>query len=289
MDITDYACELSNYCIFQGVNDIFRCDDIGSPCSNDAIYARMDGTFICNYHLGKYFKILKSSFTIPSGKDNRKSFKMLVGQSLLDQNLINRILIPVDHETHLRTSARSAMEKFIIYTIYNDKRSIEELCKLIVQQEYYEEPLWIRNEHTISTIMGLINPSMLCERVVATTDTRSFNAQDSYELFNDKPFLKNLINRLVRPILFTFNGGISIKVENSDTCTFNSNGLVVPALHNPNVPVRPENPRLQPKFNIRTVVEFEGRATQEQRALSMYEEVVLSRPLLNGTQVFTMT
>nr|ARX71947.1 vp39 [Erinnyis ello granulovirus] len=285
----EFGYELNNYCIFQGVNDIFRCDETGSPCSSDAYNSLADGTFICNFHLNKYFKIMKSRFTIPSGKDDSKSFKMLVGQSLLKQNDVNRILIPTDHEAHFKTSNRSSIDKYIIYTIYDDTKGIEELCKLLRQQDFYEESVWTTNEKIVRTIMSLINPSMLCERVVATGDTRTFNEQDSYNLFEDKPFLKNLINRLVRPILYTFSGGITIMVENADTCTFTKEGLGVPALHNPNVPVRNENPRLQPKFSIRTVVEFEGRATEEQRAIAGYEEVVLSRPLLNGTQVFTAT
>lgn len=183
MEIVDYGCELNNYCIFQGViSDLFRCDSYGSPCSSDAYNSRLDGTFICNYHLGKYFKILKSSFKIPSGKDN-KSFKMLVGQSLIQQNNPNRILIPLDHEQHLNSSARSAMEKFVIYTIYEDQAKNDELCKMLIQQEYFEQPLWTRFQFAINTIMGMVKPSVLCERPFPTTETRIFNAQSSYEQY----------------------------------------------------------------------------------------------------------
>ncbi|ABC61210.1 VP39 capsid [Choristoneura occidentalis granulovirus] len=286
MDVMDYSCELSNYCIFQGVGDVFRCDDVGSPCSADAYNSRLDGTFICNYHLGKYFKILKSSFTIPSGIDNRKSFKMLVGQSLIPQQSTDRILIPLNHEAGLNTSTRSAMEKYIIYTIYNDQEASKELCRTLIQQEYYEQPMWLKYEFAINTIMGMISPSALCERVLPVNETRTFLDQTSYEKFNDKPFLKNLINRLVRPIVMSI-GGYTIKIQDNNTCTFNNSGLIVPPLHNPNHPVRLDNPRIQPKFSIRTVLEFDGRATLEQRVLDSYDEVILSRPLLNGSQTNT--
>ncbi|AGQ20342.1 vp39 [Clostera anastomosis granulovirus A] len=284
MEVIEYGCELNNYCVFQGVADLFGCDNAASPCSRDAYNSRMDGTFICNYHLGKYFKILKSSFKIPSGKDNRSSFKMLVGQSLLQQDNTNRVLIPIEHETHFSTSTRSAMEKFVIYTIYEDKEKIDELCRMLMQQEFFQQPMWLRYQFSINTIMGMVKPSVLCDKPLPLNEKRIFVDEANYERFS--PFLKNLINRLVRPTTFTISG-YTLNIENADTCTFTTNGLVVPALHNPNEPVRPDNPIMQPKFSIRTVLEFDGRATQEQRALDLYDEVILSRPLLNGTQTNT--
>ncbi|AAP85718.1 vp39-capsid [Adoxophyes orana granulovirus] len=290
MDLINVGpCELNNYCIFQGVvgmmPDYYRCENYSSPCSPDASNSNLDGTFICNYHLNKYFKILKSSFRIPSGKDN-KSFKMLVGQSLLQQTdndtNKNKVLIPLDHELYLKTSSRNSVERMIIYTIYNDKEKIKDLCDILMKQEFFEQPAWAAFQITLNTIMGLVNPSMLCERLTTNKENRVFNNETYYNQFS--PFLKNLINRLVRPITMTINNYV-IKIDNVDTCNFTSDGLTVPDLHNPNQPVRLDN-KFMPKFSIRTVVEFDGLATKEQRVLDSYDEVVLSRPLLNGTQTF---
>lgn len=291
MDIVEYGpCELNNYCIFQGVNDIFRCDEYGTPCSSDASNCRLDGTFICNFHLGKYFKILKSSFTIPSGKDNNRSFKMLVGQSLLPQNtttstslqMKDRVLIPLRLQDYFNMDTKTAMEKFVLYSIYDEKELAKKLCDELFVQEYFEHPMWARFQYAINSIMGLVSPNILCQKPEPSNETRVFDSQENYDMY--KPFLKNLINRLIRPIMLTVNGYV-IKIEDKNTCTFTSKGLIVPDLHNPNIPVKPENLKLQPKFSIRTVVEFDGRATMEQRALDMYDEVILSRLLLNGSQI----
>ncbi|AKN80743.1 VP39 [Diatraea saccharalis granulovirus] len=281
MDIMDYSpCELNNYCIFQGVlTDLYRCDNYGTQCSADAYNSRFDGTFVCNYHLGKYFKIIKSRFEVPSGTDTR-SFKMLIGQSLLSQDNPKRILIPLNHEEHFLTASRTAMEKLVFYTIYNEEDKVKALCEELIRQEYFDQPLWGKIETNINTIMSLANPSKFCTGVTPN-ENRVFNEQDNFAKF--PPFLKNLINRLVRPRNMVING-IEIKLENTDTCSFIEKGLVVPSLHNPNRPVRSENMVYQPRFSMRTVVEFEGLATLEQRAIEMYDDVVLTRPLLNGTQ-----
>ncbi|AAQ21682.1 vp39 capsid [Cryptophlebia leucotreta granulovirus] len=280
MDVVTYEpCELNNYCIFQGVMvDMLRCNNYGTQCSNDAFNSRLDGTFVCNYHLGKYFKILKSRFEIPSGKDNR-SFKMLIGQSLIPQTATDRVLIPYD-ESHFNTANRSAMEKFILYTIYEKDDLREALCKELVSQEYFEQPLWVKFQYSINSIMGLISPTVLCT-INRNTSNRVYTQQNSYEKL--PPFLRNLVDQLVRPRLMTISN-TDIIIDERDTCTFTSNGLEAPQLHNPNQPVRPENPVIQPKFSLRSVVEFDGMATMEQRALDMYDDVILSRPLLNGTQ-----
>nr|UYX49717.1 vp39 [Darna trima granulovirus] len=282
MSVVDYACTLNNYCVFQGVADIFYCETNGSACSSDAANSRADGTFICNYHLGKYFKMLKSSFTIPSGKENNKSFKMMVGQSLLPQSAESRVLIPLNYNTRLLNSSRNAMEKFIIYTIYNDKVASKKLCDDLMQQEFFEQPMWARYQFSLNTIMGMITPNLICEPYISAKEVRTFVDNSIFERF--PPFLQNLIRRLVRPIQFTINNHV-LKISTINTCTLTSEGLEDLALHNPNRPIRIDNLPLKPKFNIRTVLEFDGKATEEQRALSMYDEVILSRPLLNGVQI----
>nr|WPN08707.1 vp39 [Cnaphalocrocis medinalis granulovirus] len=282
-------CDLNNFCIFQDVSSdlctTYNNNNYYNRCSPDAANCFADRTFICNYHLGKYFKILKSSFTIPSGKDNR-SFKMLVGQSLLPQNSVSgqtsRVLIPLDHETYLNTSARNLMERFVIYTIYEDKDKIKELCETLLRQEFYEQNLWIAFQNKLGAIMNMVNPTNMCEKPIQEAETRIFN--DNTYALEFPIFLKNLINRLVKPTMLSIQRFV-IKIEDKDTCSFTKDGLIVPDLHNPNQPVRLEvGPMFQPQFNIRTYVEFSGRATMEQRALNEYEEVILSRPLLNGSQ-----
>ncbi|AAK70756.1 ORF96 VP39capsid [Cydia pomonella granulovirus] len=282
MDVVTYEpCELNNYCVFQGVMvDIMRCNDYGTQCSSDAYNSRSDGTFICNYHLGKYFRIRKSRFEIPSGKDNR-SFKMLIGQSLIPQSATDRVLIPPTHESHFNTTNRSAMEKFVIYTIYEDKEGLDKLCKQLVDQEFFQQPTWVKLQFNINTILGLVSPSMLCKVVANNGSTRTFSQQTNFEGY--PPFLRNLITQLVRPKVLTISG-TDINIMEFDTCTFTSEGLTVPNLHNPNQPVRIDNPILQPKFSLRSVVEFDGRATLEQRALDTYDDVLLTRPLINGVQ-----
>ncbi|QOD40050.1 vp39 [Matsumuraeses phaseoli granulovirus] len=288
------SCELNNYCIFQGVTtDLFRCENNGTQCSADAYNSRLDGTFICNYHLGKYFKIKKSRYEIPSGAENcrndstrDRSFKMLIGQSLLPQRTTNRILIPVKHEAHFNTSSRSPMERFVLYTIYDDKENEKKFCDELVKQEYFEQPLWLRFQFNLNTIMGMVNPSsILCRNMATPYETRTFSNQGIVDEF--PPFLKNLIYRLVRPIHMVIGGNV-IKLEDTNTCNFVTEGLQVPALHNPNKPMRLETV-MQPKFSMRTVVEFDGIATMEQRSLDMYDDVVLTRPLLNGRQENTQT
>lgn len=265
------------------MTDLYMCNNYGTQCSADAYNSRLDGTFICNYHLGRYFKILKSRFEIPSGTDNR-SYKMLIGQSLLSQEASNRILIPLTHEEHFNTASRSAMEKFVLYTIYEDTTKGEELCKDLVKQEYFEQSLWTRFQYNINTIMGMVSPTTLCKQLETPNEVRTYEKDDIVKQF--PPFLRNLISRLVRPRQMNV-GGHAIIIETKDTCSFTSNGLYVEKTHNPNIPIRADNILTQPKFSMRTVVEFDGRATLEQRALDMYDNIVLSRPLLNGNQVNT--
>ena len=283
MEISTVTCELENYCIFQNViPGLIYCSRYRSPCSSDAADSREDGTFICNYHLGKYFKIIKSRFEIPSGSttDNR-SFKMLIGQHLLPQNESSRTLIPVSLEAGFNLTTMNSMEKFVFYSIYEREEDARVLCNELLRQEYQEDNLWRNFFTTVTMILGFVQPNALCRPMLPHPSTRVYNSQAIFDIF--PPFLKNLITRLVRPTILTI-GTHTLRLNDVDTCMFRTDGLMAPGLHNPNKPVLPENYTAEPRFSMRTVVEFDGRATKEQRVLDQYENFVITRPLLNGTE-----
>nr|ALN42017.1 vp39 [Cnaphalocrocis medinalis granulovirus] len=282
-------CDLNNFCIFQDVSSdlctTYNNNNYYNRCSPDAANCFADRTFICNYHLGKYFKILKSSLLYPRARttdrsrcswDNRYCHKTVLADKRPEY------LFLLITKLTLNTSARNLMERFVIYTIYEDKDKIKELCETLLRQEFYEQNLWIAFQNKLGAIMNMVNPTNMCEKPIQEAETRIFN--DNTYALEFPIFLKNLINRLVKPTMLSIQRFV-IKIEDKDTCSFTKDGLIVPDLHNPNQPVRLEvGPMFQPQFNIRTYVEFSGRATMEQRALNEYEEVILSRPLLNGSQ-----
>ncbi|AAM70286.1 capsid protein VP39 [Phthorimaea operculella granulovirus] len=291
MDVASFTpCDLNNYCIFQGVNYQFDCDGYTRQCSEDARYSQLDGTFICNFHLGKYFRILKSKFEIPSGGVDNRSFKMLVGQSLVpyaekSTDPGKRLLIPMSvDDVRLAVSSRSLMERFVFYTIYEDEDKLKSICDEITNQEeiYSTSDTWESVNFNINSIINMATPN----RLFCPPKAKMLYSYTSDESFKKLPkFLQNLVQCLVKPVKLEI-GTFSLVLETANTCSFTDNGLAVPELHNPNQPIRADRRTRKPLFEIRTVQEFDGRAVAEQRVLDMYDEVILSRPLLNGTHTY---
>ncbi|ABQ52030.1 vp39 capsid [Spodoptera litura granulovirus] len=312
MNNSTVACVLRNYCIFQGVQppEYMNCGTYIPPCSPDA--NNNDFTFICNHHLEKYFKIKKQAMEIPSGTS--KSYLMLVGVSLIQQDVeeARRILIPTkaNYYTYLGVNNMSSTEKFVFYSIYDEPDTLtpddanrpdrppggrvlesgvvegprRALCTSLASQEYYTEDVMANLSSIVSFVIGQISPSYYCRPEVQET-LREYPEPDA-RVFADMPvFIKNLITRLVRPIKMVINN-ITLNIEQQPTCSLQPNRGLIPAnLYNPEKPKFLREAYRIPKFQIRSVMEFEGRATQQQEALRGYEIYTIARPLLLGTEI----
>ncbi|AER41518.1 VP39 [Epinotia aporema granulovirus] len=288
MDYDLNTFNLRNLCIFQMLYNNYMCDALDSPCTTDA--QNDDGTFICEGHLERYFKIGKMVLEIPSGTG--QSFKILVGKTLVQQKDNRRVMIPYKKNYHelLNVESMSTMEKFILHTIYEDQEKITDLCTRLKNNELHDNELWTNLGSVVSQIMSRVMPNYLCRQEVST-DTRVFDASTGgdnaltvntrYEEF--PPFLKNLIRMLVRPITLNI-GSEQLILEREATVSFSANGLSAPVLYNPVKPRFLLNPQREPRFQMRTVVEFDGRATRQQQALARYEVYTIARPMLAGTE-----
>ncbi|AKR17446.1 VP39 [Mocis latipes granulovirus] len=304
--------ERRNLCIFQGVQppEYMNCGTYTPPCSDDA--SNKDGTFICSYHLARYFKIKKEVFEIPSGVGNT-SFKYLVGVSLIQQDTPenNRITIPAkeNYYSYLNVANMSSMEKYVFYTIYDEPDTtttqrpnnsnqaptgtqlsenvyegpIRALCSGLASQEFYTEDVLQDLSAVVTSIMGAIKPSIIC-RPARDETTRTYD--DSQAAYDAMPnFIKNLISRLVRPVTLQI-GSTELILDQNATCKIEpAKGLIPVRLYNPEKPKFNYNPYRESKFQVRTVIEFEGRATREQQeALAGYDRYTISRPLLLGRE-----
>ncbi|AAS82652.1 ORF086 [Agrotis segetum granulovirus] len=290
MNFNSPACNLTNLCIFQGVQppEFLNCRPYEPPCIqpyND------DGTFICQYHLAKYFKMEKMVVRIGSGVG--PEFDMLIGKTLIQQNTedARRIMIPLPSNflTYLQVENMSATEKFVFYSIYERQDLIAELCRGLVSQEYYTDDVLAKLQSVVSHIMGLINPAIYC-RPEIIRDIRSFdnppgNGVQTAVFDQMPPFLKNLIRLTVRPQTMTVSN-TQLLLAQVPTCDLvPERGLVAANLYNPTKSRFLANPLREPRFQVRTVVEFEGRATRRQEGLQGYEVYVVNRPLWLGTEV----
>lgn len=283
------ACTLRNLCIFQGVQppEYLNCRPFNPPCIQP--YNR-DGTFICQYHLSKYFKIEKMVLKVGSGVG--QDFDMLVGKTLIQQNTeeARRIMIPTkqNYIQYLRVDNMSATEKFVFYTIYEEPEKIRDLCLGLRDQEYYTDDVLRSLQSVVSQIMGEIEPALYC-RPEIINEYRNFNnppdlgaQQRVYDSF--PPFLRNLIRLLVRSQVMTINKEPLILAQVPTCDIVEGKGLIASNLYNPTKSQFLPNPYREPKFQVRTVVEFGGRATKRQEGLAGYEVYVLNRPLFLGTE-----
>ncbi|AJK91753.1 vp39 [Spodoptera frugiperda granulovirus] len=305
-----------NFCIFQGVQppEAMNCGTFTPTCSRDS--HNDDGTYICNAHLARYFKIKKQVLEIPSGVGNT-SFRLLVGGSLIQQNAPepSRITIPAreNYYTYLNVANMTSMEKYVFYSIYDEPLIVSEprndpnqaptgtrlieggyegpiraLCSNLAAQEFYTEDVLRDLSSKVTFLMGAIQPSIICrpvrEETVRTYGDENANNQAAFDAM--PPFIKNLILRLVRPVNMLI-GNEEFIIEQLPTCSIVPGKGVIPVkLYNPDKPRFNLNPYREPKFQVRAVIEFEGRATRAQQdALAGYERFVISRPLLLGREV----
>jgi Baculovirus major capsid protein VP39 len=304
------VCNLRNFCIFQGVQppEYLNCGPSKPQCSQDA--DEDDGTFICDHHLTLYFKIGKMAFQIPSSGGG-PPFTMLVGKTLLQQNSEIRIMIPTkdNYETHLKVDMMSATEKFVFYNIYDEPEftaqgqpgKIRALCESLRGQEFYTEDVLSDLYSIVAQLKGRVNPAIYCRPIIEES-TRNYNAvfpgapeelaQGTQQAVYDAMpvFIKNLIDRLVRPVTLTvtnIEASYPFNLALVPTCDLEvGKGLTAPSLYNPDKP-RPYNRfglTREPKFQIRVLYDFEGRASRVQRALANLEVYKVSRPLLLGTE-----
>lgn len=311
--------ELKNLCIFQGVQppEFMNCGIYTPPCSDDCV--NKDGTFVCSYHLARYFKLKKEVFEIPSGVNNT-SFKYLVGVSLIQQNVptANRITIPAkdNYYSYLNVANMSSMEKYVFYSIYDEPDTvttrqtdpnkaptgteistgvyegpIRALCSSLASQEFYTEDVLSDLNSIVSSLMGAIKPSIIC-RPTREETVRTFSSNDNQQpdenqrAFEAMPnFIKNLIMRLVRPVTLQI-GSTELILDQSATCRIEpQQGLIPVNLYNPEKPKFTYNPYREPKFQVITYIDFGGRATREQQdALAGYDRYTISRPLLLGRE-----
>jgi hypothetical protein len=284
---------LPNLCVFQGVQppDYYNCEPRVSSCVkpyND------DGTFICQFHLEKYFKIAKMSFRIPSGIGNNE-FELLIGKTLIQQNTeeARRIMIPLPSNfiAYLQVDNMSISEKFVFYSIYERNDLIQELCRNLITQEYYTDDLLTQLHSTVSYIMGKVNPAMYC-RPEMLDSVRSFdnppgNGVQTAVYNQYPPFLKNLIRLLVRAQTMTISN-FPLIISAVPTCDLvPDRGLVANNLYNPTKSTLLPRRNREKKFQIRTVPQFAGTATKDQPGLQGYEVHVLNRPLFLGTEVYS--
>lgn len=305
-----------NFCIFQGVQppEFMNCGTYTPPCSDDN--RNDDGTFICSYHLARYFKIKKEVFEIPSGVGNT-SFRYLVGVSLIQQDTPEpfRITIPAreNYYTYLNVANMSSMEKYVFYSIYDEPDTvsaprndpnlaptgtritegvyegpIRALCSSLASQEFYTEDVLRDLSSKVTALMGAIRPSIICrpqrEETARTFGDDNANNQIGYDSMPN--FIKNLLLRLVRPVTLQI-GNTELILDQLPTCSIvPAKGLIPVKLYNPEKPRFNLNPYREPKFQVRAVIEFEGRATRaQQEALAGYDRYVISRPLLLGREV----
>ncbi|ACH69465.1 P39 capsid [Pseudalatia unipuncta granulovirus] len=304
-----------NLCIFQGLQppEFMNCGGYTPPCSDDK--SNVDGTFICSYHLARYFKIKKEVFEIPSGVNNT-SFKYLVGVSLIQQDTPEayRITIPSkeNYYSYLNVANMSSMEKYVFYTIYDEPDTvatqrvdinqaptgtrlstgeyegpIRALCSSLSSQEFYTEDVLSDLSSIVTSLMGAIKPSIIC-RPTREETLRTFGDQnpESQTAFDAMPnFIKNLIMRLVRPVVLQI-GNTELILDQNATCSIvPGKGLIPVKLYNPEKPKFTYIPQREPKFQVYNFVDFGGRATREQQeALNGYDRYVISRPLLLGRE-----
>lgn len=289
MNSENAACVLRNLCIFQGVQppDYLNCRPFTPPC---VLPYNRDGTFICQYHLSKYFKIKKMVLKISDGVT--ADFDMLIGKTLIQQNTdeARRIMIPTkqNYIQYLRVDNMTATEKFVFYTIYEEPEKIRDLCLGLRDQEYYTEDVLRNLQSVVGQIMGQIEPALYC-RPEFVSEYRNFNnppdlgtQQQVYDNF--PPFLRNLIRLLVRAQVMTVNKE-TLNLEQVPTCDIvEGKGLIANNLYNPTKPDFTANPYRESKFQVRNVMQFGGRATKYQEGLSGYEVYKLDRPLFLGTE-----
>lgn len=307
--------ERRNLCIYQGVQppEYMNCGVYTPPCSDDCV--NKDGTFICSYHLARYFKLKKEVFEIPSGINNT-SFKYLVGVSLIQQETpeANRITIPAkeNYYSYLNVANMSSMEKYVFYSIYDEPDTvsaprvdanqaptgtrisegvyegpIRALCSSLSAQEFYTEDVLSDLSSVVTSLMGAIKPSIIC-RPSREETLRTFGDQnpESQTAFNAMPnFIKNLIMRLVRPVVLQV-GSTELILDQNATCSIvPGKGLIPVKLYNPEKPKFTYNPYREAKFQVVTLIDFGGRATKEQQeALAGYDRYTISRPLLLGRE-----
>lgn len=312
------AGPLTNYCIFQGIQppEYMNCGGYTPPCSDDN--RNNDGTFICSYHLAKHFKTKKEVFEIPSGVGDT-SFRYLVGVSLIQQDTPEpyRITIPSkeNYYTYLNVANMSSMEKYVFYSIYDEPDTvtserndpnqppvgtrisegvyegpIRALCSNLASQEFYTEDVLRDLSSIVTALIGAVRPSIIC-RPQREETARTFGdpGSDNQRAFDAMPpFIKNLIMRLVRPVTLQI-GNTELILDQNATCSITPGKGVIPVkLYNPEKPRFNLNPYREPKFQVRAVIEFEGRATRaQQEALAGYDRYVISRPLLLGREVIS--
>lgn len=250
------------------------------------------------------------AFQIPSSGGG-PPFTMLVGKTLLQQNSKNRIMIPTkdNYETHLKVDMMSATEKFVFYNIYDEPEvtaqgqpgKIRALCESLRGQEFYTEDVLSDLYSIVAQLKGRVNPAIYC-RPIIDESTRNYDAVflggpeemaqgGQQAVYDNMPvFIKNLIDRLVRPVVLTVTNietSYPFNLALVPTCNLEADkGLTAPALYNPEQPPLYNRYGLmrEPKFQIRVLYDFEGRASREQRALANLEVYKVARPLLLGTE-----
>lgn len=295
-----------NFCVFQLLpNYQEECNRYDAPqqaCSSDKNID--DGTFVCNYHLRRMFKIEKKTLEIPSGVG--QSFKMLIGSTLIQQNDERRVMIPTrsNYEAHFRVPSLTPVEKYVLHVIYGEEGKAREVCEALRDQECYPEAFWIKNTSIVTMLVAMTNPHALC-RPESIRDVRIFDNSPSaapaaaeraaeggepaepasHRVFMDMPpFIQNLIRRLVRPQVLVL-GTERLVLEQLPTCDLVAGqGLTAPRLYNPVKPSIYAGYLRELRFELRTVVEFEGAATRYQNNLSGYEVFKIIRVLLLGTE-----
>lgn len=211
----------------------------------------------------------------------------------------------------------SSMEKYVFYSIYEEPDTvnaprtdtnlaptgsrisegvyegpIRALCSSLASQEFYTEDVLRDLSATVTALMGAIRPSIIC-RPQREETTRTFGEENANNQigFDDMPnFIKNLILRLVRPVTLQI-GNTELILDQLATCSITPGKGVIPVkLYNPEKPRFNLNPYREPKFQVRAVIEFEGRATRaQQEALAGYDRYVISRPLLLGREVIAQS
>lgn len=342
MNGNTFACGLVNYCIFQGVTppEYYPCDTIRVPCSEDG--KNDDGTFICEYHLSKFFMMEKMVLEIPSGMG--KSFKTLIGKTLIQQDDQRRIMIPTkqNFKSVLKVDFLSTTERYVIYKIYDQKDDARRLCEDLKNQDYFSEELWSQLSSIVDQILGRTNPDDFCRTYdvaynrIYTSKLPEVGLDYEFPLYpppipNDEneqarleridrerrelqeggpgqgagsgadpvaisvfgqlsPFLKNLVRKLIRPQLLIIDSKRFLLERNPSVIfVYNAenpseNGISAPAMYNPVKPRVYRNLKRESVYKLITILEFDGRATKQQQALSTYEVYTIARPLFYGIE-----
>ncbi|AAR28860.1 vp39 [Leucania separata nucleopolyhedrovirus] len=261
---------MRSYCAFQNVQpmEFINRTSYKSPCSEDA--SQDDGTYICQYHLSRYFKIEKTSLMIPDGIGT--PYYRLIGKSLINQSSRDRILIPTadNYQTVLNLPMMSPSERLIMHMIYRNKALADELCVQFRQQESFSSVKVELITGPAARLIYMTDPDSYCSSVNNPNEVRLFVKDPELRVYTAfPPYIKNLINKLVAPEVLTI-GATQMMLKNSATVAINNTGLVAIKLYNEVIPkyVYTRNDNV---LEIKNVLQFVGNDNALNKKLARYE------------------